>query len=73
MFGAVQRPEAWPSFLFHETKLKRELMGVQEFMLKAVTKKHMGIFHCSKSEFVRRPPAYLSSLLMKFCNLQFLG
>ena len=50
LFGAVQRPEVWPSFLFQGTKIKRELSGVEEFELSVVNRSaNRGAFFIAQS------------------------
>lgn len=36
-FGAVQIPEAWPSFLFEEAEIHIELKGMEKSELKVVS------------------------------------
>ncbi|KAG2303976.1 hypothetical protein Bca52824_032627 [Brassica carinata] len=38
-FGAVQRPDAWPSLLYQGTIIREELLGLEVFELKVVTRK----------------------------------
>lgn len=38
LFGAVERPQAWPSFLFRATQMGRELAGIREWKLKVVSR-----------------------------------
>lgn len=38
-FGAVQRPDAWPSFLYQNTVIREELRGGEEFELRVVNRK----------------------------------
>nr|VDD37545.1 unnamed protein product [Brassica oleracea] len=38
LFGAVERPQAWPSFLFQATQMGRELAGITEWKLKVVSR-----------------------------------
>ncbi|KAF8094695.1 hypothetical protein N665_0355s0008 [Sinapis alba] len=50
LFGAIQRPEAWPSFLFQGTEIRKELMGVAEFETMAVNRRtNRGAFFIAQS------------------------
>ncbi|KAG2327397.1 hypothetical protein Bca52824_010125 [Brassica carinata] len=50
LFGAVQRPEAWPSFLFQGTEIRRGLMGVKEYEVMVVNRRaNRGAFFIAQS------------------------
>lgn len=50
LFGAVTRPDAWPSFLFQGSEILKELKEVGEYELKVVNKQaNRGAFFIAQS------------------------
>lgn len=50
LFGAVERPQAWPSFLFQASLMGNELAGIPEWKLRVVTREaNRGAFFIAQS------------------------
>ena len=50
LFGAVERPQAWPSFLFQASLMGIELAGIPEWKLRVVTREaNRGAFFIAQS------------------------
>lgn len=50
IFGAIERPQAWPSFLYHSSEMRKELEGITEWKLLVVTREtNRGAFFIAQS------------------------